>query len=86
MEIIEHHHIKKYSLTHTTPLMCMPIQQELGFDSLTPAGQRILEGNHTQAPDTEQLKRKTTKLIPTGMSTQEFITGWKKAKEQTMAM
>jgi hypothetical protein len=33
-----------------------------------------------------QLQRKTTKLIPTGMSTQEFITGWKKAKEQTMAM
>jgi hypothetical protein len=85
MEIIEHHHIKKYSLTHTTPLMCMPIQQELGFDSLTPAGQRILEGNHTQAPDTEQLKRKTTKLIPTGMSTQEFMMGWKKAKQQTTA-
>jgi hypothetical protein len=71
----------------------MSIQQELSFDSLTPAGQRILEGSHTPAPGTDhysqllqkQLKRKTTKLIPTGISTQDIITGWKKAKEQTTA-
>jgi hypothetical protein len=66
----------------------MPIQQELGFDSLTPAGQHILDSSHTRYSRLLQLQlqRKTTKLIPTGMSTQEFITGWKKAKEQTMAM
>jgi hypothetical protein len=28
------------------------------------------------------LQWKTTKLIPTGMSTKEFITGWKKAKNK----
>jgi hypothetical protein len=47
---IMEHHVRKYSLTHTTPPMRMPIKQELGFDSLTPAGKRILDGTHTPAP------------------------------------
>jgi hypothetical protein len=56
------HHVRKYSLTHTTPPMRMPIKRELGFDSLTPAGKRILDGTHTPAPGTErysQLLQKT---------------------------
>jgi hypothetical protein len=51
--IIEHH-VKKNSLTHNTPQMCMPVKQELGFDSLTPAGQRILDGNNIPAPSTDR--------------------------------
>jgi hypothetical protein len=30
----------------------------------------------------KQLQTKTMKLIPTGMSNQEYISGWNKAKEQ----
>jgi hypothetical protein len=45
---IMEHHVKKYSLTQNTPPMLMPIQRELGFDSLTPAGQSILDGTHTR--------------------------------------
>jgi hypothetical protein len=60
--IIEHH-IKKYSLTHNTPLMCMPMQQELGFDSLTPAGQRILDGYHTTAPGTDHYSQLLQKQL-----------------------
>jgi hypothetical protein len=52
--IIEQQIKKKYSLiTHNSVLMCMPIQQELGFDSLTPAGQSILDDNRTPAPGTD---------------------------------
>jgi hypothetical protein len=62
--------------------MCMPIQQELSFDSLTIAGQQILEGNRmpVQGMDQysqllqKQLQQKTTKLIPTDMTTYEYIT------------
>jgi hypothetical protein len=90
---IMEHHVRKYSLTHTTPRIHMPIQRELGFDSLTPAGQRILDGTHTSAPGTDrysrllqkQLRRIAIKEIPTGMSTKSYIDGWKKAKEQTSA-
>jgi hypothetical protein len=79
------HHVRKYSLTHTTPPMRMPIQWELGFDSLTTAGQRILDGTHTSAPGTDrysrllqkQLRRIEIKEIPTGMSTKAYIDGWK---------
>jgi hypothetical protein len=47
------HHIIKYSLTHNTPPMHMPIPTRAQFDSLTPAGQRILEGSHAPAPGTD---------------------------------
>jgi hypothetical protein len=71
----------------------MPIQWELGFDSLTPAGQSILDDTHTSATGTDsysrllqkQLRRIAIKEIPTGMSTKAYIEGWKKAKEQTSA-
>jgi hypothetical protein len=87
--IMEHH----VSLTHTTPPMRMPIQWELGFVSLTPAGQSILNGTHTSAPGTDkysrllqkQLRRIAIKEIPTGTITKSYIDGWKKAKEQTSA-
>jgi hypothetical protein len=90
---IMEHHVRKYSLTHTTPPMRMPIKRELRFDSLTPAGKRILDGTHTSAPGTDrysrllqkQLRRIAIKEIPTGMSTKSYIDGWKKAKEQTSA-
>jgi hypothetical protein len=90
---IMEHHVKKYSLTHNTPPMRMPIQRDLGFDSLTQAGQSILDGTHTSAPSTDrysrllqkQLQRIVTKEIPTGMSTKSYIDGWKQAKEQTSA-
>jgi hypothetical protein len=90
---IMEHHVRKYSLTHTTPPMRMPIKRELGFDSLTPAGKRILDGTHTPAPGTDrysrllqtQLRRIAIKEIPTGMSTKAYVDGWKKAKEQTSA-
>jgi hypothetical protein len=90
---IMEHHVRKYSLTHNTPPMRMPIQRELGFDSLTPAGQSILDGTHTSAPGTDrysrllqkQLRQIVIKEIPTGMSTKSYIDGWKKSKEQTSA-
>jgi hypothetical protein len=90
---IMEHHVRKYSLNHSTLPMCVPIQRELGFDSLTPAGQKILDGTHTSAPGTDrysrllqkQLRRIAIKEIPTGMSTKVYIDGWKKAKEQTSA-
>jgi hypothetical protein len=90
---IMEHHVRKYSLTHTTPPIRMPIQRELGFDSLTPAGKRILDGTHTSAPGTDrysrllqkQLRWIAIKEIPTGMSTKSYIEDWKKAKEQTSA-
>jgi hypothetical protein len=91
---INEHHFRKYSLTHTTPPMRMPIQRELRFDSLTPARKRILDGTHTSAPGTDrysrllqkQLRRISIKEIPTGMSTKSYIEGWKKAKKQTLSL
>jgi hypothetical protein len=40
-QAIMEHCVKKHSLTHNTPPMHMPIQWELSFVSLPPAGQSI---------------------------------------------
>jgi hypothetical protein len=83
-EAIIDHHMKKYSFTHATPPMKAPLRWQLGFDSLTPTGESVLNGTYSDAPGTDRycklllqnLARKTEKMIPTGMTTTDYQEGW----------
>ena len=86
--------IKKYRQTESTPCMIQPLRNELGFLGNTPAAEAILRGTYTFPQEVSQFskellqefKRIDPLSVPPPesiMSTQDFIEGWKKMREQT---
>ena len=85
----------KFRQTQNTPCMMEPMRSELGYNSNTEAGERILQGNYIAPPGTDQytrellkeLKKATIKFpAPEAVITKKiFQEGWKVMKEATSA-
>ena len=86
--------IKKYRQTEDTPCMVNPLKDALGYLGNTRAADEILNGTYTYPTGTgrysiellQEFARKEDFSSPPPssiMSTQDFVQGWKKMKEQT---
>lgn len=84
---------KKYLQTRFTPCLMEPLKTELGFDGNTAAGEAILDGTYTPPEGVhpyaqelfQQLQRPTIQheFQATEITTDTFVEGWEKMKEQT---
>ena len=86
--------IKKYRQTEDTPCMINPLREELGYTGTTMATEEILQGTYTYPTGTSRYSREllqefsrkeTLSTLPPDpiVTTDEFVQGWQKMKEQT---
>jgi hypothetical protein len=84
---------RRFHQTKGTPPMTAPLNIQLGYMGIGDEAERILNGQYESKPGTDRyaqiLLKALSRVAPTedelevGISTPDFVSGWKKAKEKT---